>query len=800
MAGGVACGKIDIKKFPEDEIIVIGDTAWVKADVEEKIYAWQGSAAAVIKLSAPLAAQYCEGETEWLPTALMALEASSSSQSAAIDKGEEELEPDPEDDPEDDPADPDAPPDQTDGSESLANNLCGFINDAFLFQTHSALDAYSVNDKGYQGKALTPSAAAIPMKSNVRTYGPYASANFTTSYGGTNVRTEPDLCPWVFGSYANMNVAGQTMANAVAVGLNRAETGQVTIPGLPTALSNGQNITLGLSLLAGPNLTSFNFNFGSSGATTSYEFKTFTPKIGDLSRLYIENLKYNNQKRAEQLRLLREDRVVATKQARKISKIKGVLNKMEQSYTQSPTRQASLQRVLVGERYDFPVFGPNYSVVGTTQRTVVGIDTLAKSATEMIFDYQRKAYASLDSIFSPVSINGGGITTSPSGAEWMTPFSSFTNIQDAVKSSPILPVPPVINTKKNDSSGHNLSINQDYLNPLTSSFSPGEHHHAGSGLGHSIELVGRNEGIPSGEGGLFNTMTRTDDPDKYSEDYRFLGLRGPLVLHAWGYDLEGKPIPNAIDKDFPARSGEFISAEKFQNVDYNNLAAVTGLKDEFLQDWLSKPGTWPAGPIDLRWDRNRGVWVSPPSHKIVVVQAAQDIDEFGSGSGILINRNSTQNKQYGHEIFDEDGQVIQSDDNQGNNDTAIILADRLGNAIGAGERGYAFFDGFNSEYLMLGGAGTPIKIGKFCNQWPSLSNVKDSRNAVKRVVLYKPDDTCSSNNCSFVPDTEVIAGIVQPKTVNVMNLFANVAAAEYQTKWCAFFKYGSIYILIAAEC
>lgn len=36
---------------------------------------------------------------------------------------------------------------------------------------------------------------------------------------------------------------------------------------------------------------------------------------------------------------------------------------------------------------------------------------------------------------------------------------------------------------------------------------------------------------------------------------RFLGLRGPLMLHGWGYDTEGYPIPNAADepKEFDAK-------------------------------------------------------------------------------------------------------------------------------------------------------------------------------------------------------------------------------------------------------
>ena len=33
-------------------------------------------------------------------------------------------------------------------------------------------------------------------------------------------------------------------------------------------------------------------------------------------------------------------------------------------------------------------------------------------------------------------------------------------------------------------------------------------------------------------------------------NYRFLGLRGPLTMHGWGYDTEGYPVPNAADEPF----------------------------------------------------------------------------------------------------------------------------------------------------------------------------------------------------------------------------------------------------------
>lgn len=36
----------------------------------------------------------------------------------------------------------------------------------------------------------------------------------------------------------------------------------------------------------------------------------------------------------------------------------------------------------------------------------------------------------------------------------------------------------------------------------------------------------------------------------YQMNQRFLGLRGPLTMHAWGYDTEGYPIPNAADEPY----------------------------------------------------------------------------------------------------------------------------------------------------------------------------------------------------------------------------------------------------------
>jgi hypothetical protein len=84
---------------------------------------------------------------------------------------------------------------------------------------------------------------------------------------------------------------------------------------------------------------------------------------------------------------------------------------------------------------------------------------------------------------------------------------------------------------------------------------------------HSIEIVGRGGLYPQklNIAGSLNEVDHNNydyynlDPRltafknnsrDYQNNQRFLGLRGPLVMHAWGYDLEGYPVPNAADEPY----------------------------------------------------------------------------------------------------------------------------------------------------------------------------------------------------------------------------------------------------------
>jgi len=122
---------------------------------------------------------------------------------------------------------------------------------------------------------------------------------------------------------------------------------------------------------------------------------------------------------------------------------------------------------------------------------------------------------------------------------------------------------------------------------------------------------------------------------KILQNQRFFALRGPMMLHGWGYDTEGYPVPNQADEpvDFDAsgRPKRFLLTSSGTN-DYTNDGKFLPEEGESLGDiigrgyvkeggeWTRKPtryfhlnwgersDLWPIGPIDLRWDKERKVW------------------------------------------------------------------------------------------------------------------------------------------------------------------------------------------------
>jgi len=72
---------------------------------------------------------------------------------------------------------------------------------------------------------------------------------------------------------------------------------------------------------------------------------------------------------------------------------------------------------------------------------------------------------------------------------------------------------------------------------------------------------------------------------------RAVGLRSPMVLTGWGFDVDGKPVP-----------------------------ADTGDSTIFASGAFKNPSIWKSGPLDVRWDDERKVWAAGTSTKIYLTK------------------------------------------------------------------------------------------------------------------------------------------------------------------------------------
>jgi hypothetical protein len=171
--------------------------------------------------------------------------------------------------------------------------------------------------------------------------------------------------------------------------------------------------------------------------------------------------------------------------------------------------------------------------------------------------------------------------------------------------------------------------------------------------GDNLELITNNLGQTNNDI-VDKEETGTDFKQFYNADYheydidygsaggskvllnqRFFALRGPMMLHGWGYDTDGYPVPNLADQplefDDRGRPKRFLLTSSGTN-DYENDGKFLPAPGESLGDiigsgyvkedgkWTRKPtryfhlnwgersDLWPIGPVDLRWDRERKVW------------------------------------------------------------------------------------------------------------------------------------------------------------------------------------------------
>lgn len=365
---------------------------------------------------------------------------------------------------------------------------------------------------------ISPIGAAIPLRSTTLSYGPwYTSLSFGPA-AKTDYERNTSFSPWAFGSTQLMNYAAQVSVETRVTSQIVSEAGSITHGGAPTT-------RLGNLLQAGgPEITNISVSVGTDGVTSTYRMRTFVPNFGELGQRRIKNLQnFGLYAQKLQRSFIRNVGLPG---------VGGAAGNFVRQLTRSDRfNRNSSHNVLAGS------YSTDYQNSAFTRTNVVMSD-LRKVLPESYNNYGTKAVMELGGLLRPFS-------TKSTNASGIPSFSGFV--------------------------GTTSRITDQSLNPFKISETV-----YGSSSGHDIEIVTRGNVYPTGDLNI-----KKDGYGDSNTAYRALGLRAPLVLVGWGFDMSGKPVPNKT----PNSPG-----------------------NQFLDNYLRRPDTWKAGPLDTRWDEKRGVW------------------------------------------------------------------------------------------------------------------------------------------------------------------------------------------------
>ena len=151
--------------------------------------------------------------------------------------------------------------------------------------------------------------------------------------------------------------------------------------------------------------------------------------------------------------------------------------------------------------------------------------------------------------------------------------------------------------------------------------------------GHYVQFTNKNKNLtnPSLDVGGYakHAPTLTNAPTESTETARPVGLRGPLVVAGWGYDTYERPVPNLkYDSDYREEDYQVATFGRQKHVPENmqgKTASGTVRRDNkhFLPHHMRRQDKWKVGPVDLRWDNQRKVWVGGKHNGIYLSKATK---------------------------------------------------------------------------------------------------------------------------------------------------------------------------------
>ncbi len=335
--------------------------------------------------------------------------------------------------------------------------------------------------------ANIPLETCVPLRSNISTYGPWASVG---PYGKVRFEQQPELVPWNFNGYTYLDFAGSAQVSDVIAAQQIGEMGTVDLVGSPI-------VQLGDALVdGGPNVTGIDCEAETNGVTTTYRMRTYTPTFGDFA-------KYNSDK------FQRLARTAQSNERKAIANYRSSLNRPQSFF-------ANRERALIttsgpkGRKTE----SPHNLVVANYIETVISGVPVGTNAVSFCTNYEgmravrssaynKIAVSSLDHIFRPYSYEYQNYYIAQTGSMLLGHYEK----------------PPVSGI-----------ITSESYNPFNFGITDPSGGKYGDASVYAFGSTYPQQGLYSGY-----------NPNE--TNVRAVSLAGPITVTGWGYDLFGKAIP-----------------------------------------------------------------------------------------------------------------------------------------------------------------------------------------------------------------------------------------------------------------
>jgi len=403
---------------------------------------------------------------------------------------------------------------------------------------------------GMKATPVYPDLAVVPLRNTLKTYGPWFAAGVT---GKVEVEYNQDLNPWNFGGFDAMNLVGTRLVEDILLSSIEGTNGALSLPGV-TNFGPGAQIPGG-----GPYITGMNISIGSDGVTTSYRYGKWAVKTGKMLNYQVERFKKIYSIRRDQNKTIRD------LYGNYAQNIVAVAQSVKEREKNRPRRERpnSSSAMLIGQSITRDNDNKKFSSVAAMPYYQVG-QFIAE-------EFYNKGGISLDGIFRPFVVNENGVTI----PKYIIEESRLLDTTTTTNSNGIINVYGVDSTalfpfKK----GHDISVVFKGVMPTEQ-------------ISNDIFSDLDTTTTPDGS----TTTSTTTTPEDLL--YRGVGLKGPVVMSGWGFDIDEKPCPAKLDDD-----------------DYKT--------EEFKTNYLNEYDNWKSGPIDFRWDEDRKVWAVPKENIIKI--------------------------------------------------------------------------------------------------------------------------------------------------------------------------------------